>query len=62
VDNFVHVIFHESTETTLDLKESQKLELEDKDKLFNFGLMPDFEFGYISIYGRDITNTQRAEK
>jgi hypothetical protein len=24
--------------------------------------MPDFEFGYINIYGRDITNTQKAEK
>jgi hypothetical protein len=62
VGNFVHVIFHESIETTLELKERQKLELEDRNKLFNFGLIPDFEFGYINILGRDISNTQRAEK
>ena len=60
--NFVHVIFYESIETTLDLKERQKLELEDRNKLFNFGLIPDFEFGYINIFERDISNTQRAEK
>jgi hypothetical protein len=62
VGNFVHVIFHESIETTLELKERQKLELEDRNKLFNFGLIPDFEFGYINIFGRDISNTQREEK
>ena len=43
--NFVPVIFHESIETTLDLKESQKMELKDRDKFLNFGLIPDFEFG-----------------
>ena len=37
--NLVHVIFHESIETTLDLKERQKLELEDRNKLFNFVLL-----------------------
>jgi hypothetical protein len=62
VGNFVHVIFYESIETTLDLKERQKLELEDRNKLFNFGLIPDFAFGYINIFGRDISNTQREEK
>jgi hypothetical protein len=62
VGNFVHFILHESIETTLDLKERQKLELKDRNKLFNFGLIPDFEFGYINIFGRDISNTQRAEK
>jgi hypothetical protein len=62
VGNLVHVNFHESIETTLDLKERQKLELEDRNKLFKFGLIPDFEFGYINIFGRDISNTQRAEK
>jgi hypothetical protein len=62
VGNFVPVVFHESIETTLDVKESQKLELEDRDKFFNFGFMPDFEFGYINIYGRDFTNTRKAEK
>ena len=60
--NFVHFILHESIETTLDLKERQKLELKDRNKLFNFGLIPDFEFGYINIFERDINNTQRAEK
>ena len=60
--NFVHVIFHESIETTLDLKERQKLELEDSNKLFTFGRIPDFEFGYINIFERDIKNTQRLEK
>ena len=42
---FFPIIFHESIETTLDLKESQKMELEDRDKFFNFELMPDFGFG-----------------
>ena len=60
--NLVHVIFHESIETALDLKERQKLELEERNKLFNFGLISDFEFGYINIIGRDISNTQTAEK
>ena len=60
--NLVHVIFHESIETTLDLKERQKLELEDKNKVFNFELILDFKFGYINIFERDINNTQRAEK
>ena len=59
--NLVHVIFHESIETTLDLKERQKMELEDRSKLFNFGLSPDFECGYINIFGRNISNTQREE-
>jgi hypothetical protein len=62
VGNFVHVIFHESIETTLAFKETQKLELEDRGKIFNFRLMPVVEFGYINIYRRDITNTQKAEK
>ena len=60
--NLVHVIFHESIETTLDLKERQKLELEDRNKLFNFRLFPDYEFVYINFFGKDISNTQRAEK
>ena len=60
--NLVHVVFHESIETTLDLKERQKLELEGRNKLFNFGLIPDFVFGYINIFGKDISNTQREEK
>ena len=60
--NLVHVIFHESIETTLDLKERQKMELEDRNKLINFGLIPDFVFGYINIFERDISNTQREEK
>ena len=60
--NFVHVIFYESIETTLDLKERQKLELEDKNKIFNFELILDCKFGYINIFERDINNTQRAEK
>ena len=38
------------------------MELKDRDKFFNFGLMPDFEFGYINNFGRDISSTQRAEK
>jgi hypothetical protein len=62
VGNLVHVIFNESIETTLDLKERQKMELEDRKKFFNFGLIPNFEFGYINIFGRDISNTQREEK
>jgi hypothetical protein len=62
VGNLVHVVFHESIETNLDLKERQKLELEGRNKLFNFGLIPDFAFGYINIFGRDISSTQRAEK
>jgi hypothetical protein len=45
VGNFVPVIFHESIKTTLDLKEIKKMELKDRDKFLNFGLMPDFEFG-----------------
>ena len=44
------------------MKERQKLELKDRNKIFNFGLIPDFEFDYINIFGRDISNTQRAEK
>ena len=60
--NLVHVIFHESIETTLDLKKRQKLELEDKNKIFNFELILDCKFGYINIFERDINNTQRAEK
>ena len=60
--NFVHVIFYESIETTLDLKERQKLELEDRNKIFNFELILDFKFGYINIFERDIKNTQRLEK
>ena len=60
--NFVPVIFHESIETTLAFKETQKLELEDRGKIFNFRLMPVVEFGYINIYRRDITNTRKAEK
>ena len=60
--NFVHVIFYKSIETTLDLKERQKLELEDKNKIFNFELILNFKFGYINIFERDINNTQRLEK
>ena len=60
--NFVHVIFYESIETTLDLKEIQKLKLEDKNKIFNCEPIPDFKFGCINIFERDINNTQRAEK
>jgi hypothetical protein len=51
VGNLVHVNFHESIETTLDLKERQKLELEDRNKLFKFGLIPDFEFASIFLEG-----------
>jgi hypothetical protein len=38
------------------------MELEDRNKLFKFGLIPDFEFSDINIFGKDISNTQREEK
>jgi serine phosphatase RsbU (regulator of sigma subunit)/HAMP domain-containing protein len=62
VGNSLPVIFHESIETALSLKENQKLELGHGDKLFNFELMPVVESAYINIYGRDITKVRKAEK
>lgn len=54
--------FYESIETALSLKENQTLELEHKDKIFTFELMPVIESGYINIYGRDITKIREAEE
>ena len=62
VGNSLPVIFHESIETALALKENQKLELSHRENLFTFELMPVIESGYINIYGRDITKTREAEK
>jgi serine phosphatase RsbU (regulator of sigma subunit)/HAMP domain-containing protein len=62
VGNSLPVIFHESIETALALKENQKLELSHRDKLFTFELMPVIESGYINVYGRDITKIREAEK
>jgi hypothetical protein len=36
--------------------------LEERDKLLNFGLVPDVEFGYINLYGREIINTVKGRK
>ena len=33
-----------------------------QEQAFQLCITPDFEFGYINIFGRDISNTQRAEK
>ncbi len=62
VGNSLPVIFHESIETALSLKENQQLELGHGDKLFTFELMPVVESAYINIYGRDITKIRKAEK
>lgn len=55
-------IFHNPINTALNLKKSQEIEVEHKDKIFTFELMPVIESNYINIYGRDITQRRKAEK
>ena len=38
------------------------MEVEHKDKIFTFEIMPVIESGYINIYGRDITQRRKAEE
>ena len=38
------------------------MEVEHKDKIFTFEIMPVIESGYINIYGRDITQRRKAEQ
>jgi len=56
------VIFHEPIKTVLNLDENREMEVEHKDKIFTFELMPVIESGYINIYGRDITKRRKAEE
>ena len=38
------------------------MEVEHKDKIFTFEIMPVIESGYINIYGRDFTQRRKAEQ
>ena len=55
-------IFHGPIQTALNLEKNQEMEVEHKDKIFTFELMPVIESGYINIYGRDITQRRKAEE
>ena len=55
-------IFHGPIKTALNLEINQEMEVEHKDKIFTFELMPVIESGYINIYGRDITQIRKAEE
>ena len=55
-------IFHGPIKTALNLEINQEMEVEHKDKIFTFELMPVIESGYINIYGRDITQRRKAEE
>jgi serine phosphatase RsbU (regulator of sigma subunit)/HAMP domain-containing protein len=56
------IIFHEPLKEALKLEKNQGMELEHKDRIFSFELMPVIESSYINIYGRDITERRIAEK
>ena len=61
--NLVHVIFHESIETTLALKESTETGVEGQGTRFStLDLMLVVEFGYINIFGRRYHQYSKAEK
>ena len=55
-------IFHGPIKTALNLEKNQEMEVEHKDKIFTFEIMPVIESGYINIYGRDITQRRKAEQ
>ena len=56
------VIFHKPIKTAFNRKKNQEMEVEHKDKIFTFELMPVADTQYVNIYGKDITHRRKAEK